>query len=100
MTPTKGEQDLVAGINAYEEGDYREASRLLQSSLDSRLPLTDQLIKAHKYLAFIHCASGRENRCRDEFVQILGIDPSFELDPAEAGHPIWGPVFRGLKPRR
>ena len=56
----------------------------------------DQVI-AHKYLAFIHCVSGREQQCRDEFKKALTIDPAFELTPAEAGHPVWGPIFRGEK---
>jgi hypothetical protein len=25
------------------------------------------------------------------------LDPSFELEASEAGHPIWGPVFRNVK---
>jgi len=25
------------------------------------------------------------------------LNPSFDLTPAEAGHPVWGPVFRSAK---
>lgn len=95
----KGEQTLQSGIRQYENGNYAEASRLLQASLDQGLGQSDQ-VRAHKYLAFIHCISGRDGRCRDEFREALKIDPSFELAANEAGHPIWGPVFRSVKGRR
>ena len=96
---SKGGQDLAAGIKQYEDANYGEAARLLQSSLDQGLGRDDQ-VKAHKYLAFIHCVSGREQRCRDEFRSALKIDPTFELAANEAGHPIWGPAFRSAKGRR
>ena len=95
----KGGQDLANGIKQYEDANYGEAARLLQSSLDQGLGSDDQ-VKAHKYLAFIHCVSGREQRCRDEFRTALKIDPTFELAANEAGHPIWGPAFRTAKGRK
>ena len=97
--PSKGAQDLADGIKQYEDANYSEASRLLQSSLDQGLGTNDQ-VQAHKYLAFINCISGREQRCRDEFRAALKIDPSFELAANEAGHPIWGPAFRSAKGRK
>jgi hypothetical protein len=30
----------------------------------------------------------------------LDADPDFVLQPAEAGHPLWGPVFTSVKSRR
>lgn len=96
----KGEQDLASGIKQYEDGKYADASRLLQSSLDQGLASKSDQVSAHKYLAFIHCVSGRDARCRDEFRAALRTDPSFELAANEAGHPIWGPVFRSVKARR
>ncbi len=75
------------------------AQRQLQSALKSGLNSFGQ-IKAHKYLAFIHCASGRESRCREEFRKLLVLSPDHELAPAEAGHPTWGPVFRSVKAKQ
>jgi tetratricopeptide (TPR) repeat protein len=89
---------LVAGIAAYENGKYVEAAKALRAALATRLDKSDQLA-VHKYLAFIECSTGRRNQCREEFRKALRIDPSFELEPAEAGHPVWGPIFRGLKPK-
>ena len=97
---TKAERRLIAGVDFYEDGDYGTATQLLQGSLDAGLPSIRDQTKAHKYLAFIHCASGRERQCRDEFGKALEIDPAFDLDPAEAGHPIWGLAFRGVKTRK
>jgi len=95
----KGAPDLASGIRQYENANYAEAARQLQSALDQGLAREDQ-VRAHKYLAFIHCVSGREQRCRDEFRAALKIDPSFELAASAAGHPIWGPAFRSVKGQR
>lgn len=99
VSQNRGQRDLATGIHNYENGKYSEASKSLQSALDSRLNSSDQ-VTAHKYLAFIHCTSGREKQCRDEFRKALDIDPELELEPAESGHPTWGAVFRSLKARR
>lgn len=93
----KAEQTLAAGIRQYDEANYAEASRLIQASLDQGLSSDADKVRAHKYLAFIHCVSGRQPQCRGEFRQALAINPSFDLAPSEAGHPMWGPVFRSVK---
>jgi Tfp pilus assembly protein PilF len=95
---SKGEADLNAGIRSYENGNYDEAAKQLQSALDQGLSKSGQL-QAHKHLAFIHCASGRQGPCRNEFRKALAVDSGFELAPAEAGHPLWGPVFAKEKAR-
>ena len=96
MLQRKGEPALATGIQDYENGKYDDAATALQSALDQGLDDRDQ-VRAHKYLAFIDCTSVRERQCREEFRKALDIDPSFELKPAEAGHPIWGPIFRSVK---
>lgn len=96
---SKANQSLSAGIDAYSEGKYPDAVKSLQSALDQGLSTSDQ-VKAHKYLAFTHCVSGKERLCREEFRKALDINPTLELEPAEVGHPIWGPVFRGVKTRK
>ncbi len=98
FAPRKAEQDLSAGIRAYEDGDYKNSSRFLQSALNGGLILNSDKVAAHKYLAFVHCAQSREKSCRDEFRKALELNPKFELTPAESGHPLWGPVFKSLKP--
>jgi Tfp pilus assembly protein PilF len=84
------------GVRLYEDGNYAESAKNLQAAIDQGLAAKERA-RAHKYLAFINCASSREQQCRDEFRKALADDPSLELSPAEAGHPIWGPVFRSVK---
>jgi Tfp pilus assembly protein PilF len=95
----KGEPALAVGIRQYEDGKYPEASESLHSALYQGLSSADR-VKAHKTLAFINCVSSRPAACREEFRRALAIDPALELVAAEAGHPIWGPVFRAVKTGR
>lgn len=97
VSPRKAEQELSSGIKSYEDGNYKIAARSLQNALDSGLAFDSDAVQAHKYLAFIHCLSNREKQCREEFRKALELDSKFDLAPAEAGHPMWGPVFRSVK---
>lgn len=91
-----GDPPLAVGLRLYDEGKYEEAAKTLQGAIERGLPDKDRA-RAHKHLAFIHCAGGRERQCRDEFRRALDADPGLQLTAAEAGHPAWGPVFRSLK---
>jgi Tfp pilus assembly protein PilF len=93
----KAEQELSVGIHNYEEGNYKNAAGHFQNALDGGLASSGDQLAAHKYLAFIYCVSGEKLACRGEFKQVLKLNPNFNLTPAEAGHPIWGPVFREVK---
>lgn len=97
LSPRKAEQELSAGLRNYEDGNYKAASKSLQNALDAGLTFKSDQVTAHKYLAFIHCASEREKLCRDEFRKALELDPKFELTTVEEGHPVWGPAFRGVQ---
>jgi Tfp pilus assembly protein PilF len=99
LNPNKGEPALAAGLKQYEDGRYAESLKSLQSAISQGLSEGDR-VRAHKHVAFIHCAQGRERACRDEFRKALRVDPGMELAPAEAGHPAWGPVFRAVKAGR
>ncbi len=92
-----GEQLLVKGIQIYEEGEYKSAAKNLQDALNAGLHRKTDSAKAHKYLAFIACSSDNTRKCRDEFRKAFEDDPNFSLDAAEAGHPVWGPVYLGVR---
>jgi hypothetical protein len=92
----EGGDALRVGIREYEEGRYLESFASLRNALEAGLGPKER-VQAHKYIAFIYCVSNRPSACREEFRKALAVDPSFQLDPAEAGHPLWGPVFRSLK---
>jgi Tfp pilus assembly protein PilF len=97
---SKAKQELSTGIQNYEDGNYKTAAKNLQNALDLGLTFDSDTVQAHKYLAFIHCLSNREKQCHDEFRKALDKDSNFDLEPAEAGHPIWGPAFRTVKAER
>jgi len=90
---------LRTGLRQYEDGAYAESSKSLQGAIGQGLN-NGELATAHKHLAFIHCASNRVAACREEFRKALAADASLELAPAEAGHPVWGPVFKTVKAGR
>jgi len=96
----KAELELARGIQSYEDGEHRLAARHLQSALDLGLEAKRDQAKAHKYLAFIVCKSGREKACRDQFRKALDADPAFALEPAEAGNPVWSAALRAVKAER
>lgn len=90
------ESRLKAGIAQYEEGNYGQAQRSLQSALAGGLTSRADQAQAYKYLAFIYCVTERAAQCRQEFNNAFSADPKFNLTAAEAGHPNWGPVFRSV----
>jgi Tfp pilus assembly protein PilF len=94
-----GTAALSAALKQYEQGEYSESAKNLQGAIELGVP--EKLrVTAHKHLAFIYCSSNRERQCRDEFRKALAVDPALDLAPAEAGHPVWGPIFRSLKAGR
>ena len=93
----RAEAELQRGIKSYEEAQYEIAVRQLRFALELGLGSRRDKVNAYKYLAFVSCTSGKERLCYAEFRKALETDPKFDLGPAEAGHPIWGPVFRNVK---
>ncbi|MEO8102278.1 MAG: TssQ family T6SS-associated lipoprotein [Betaproteobacteria bacterium] len=97
--PTSGEKLIADATKAYEEADYQKAIKLFQDALKETLTPAEQ-IQAHKNVAFSFCLTNRLTLCRAEFEKILKLNPAFELDAAEAGHPSWGPPFRTVKAKQ
>lgn len=95
LLESKGQAVLRQALQHYEEGDYATAETSLREALELGLEPGDRVL-AHKTLAFINCATERMQECRAQFRLALRADPKTDLDPAEAGHPAWGPVFRAL----
>lgn len=97
LAPRKAEQALNNGVRLYEDGQLKAAQASLQEALNLGLTFDSEKVSAHKYLAFIYCASNQERQCRDEFRRAFEIDPGFKLDRTEIGHPLWGPVYTGVR---
>ncbi len=88
------ERALLAGLRAYEDGQYVDAERELNKALASGLVSAKDRASAHKHLAFVYCTSQRLKPCEDEFRAARAADVNFTLTRAEAGHPLWGSIYR------
>ena len=97
LAPRKAEQTLSSGVRQYEDGELNSAQKSLQDALTLGLAFDNDKVTAHKYLAFIHCASNQEKLCREAFRRAFEVDPAFKLERAEIGHPLWGPVYNSLR---
>jgi len=92
------EKALISGIRLYDDGLYPVAEKQLDTALKSNLQSARDRAAAHKYLAFIYCTSNRNAECEASFRAASQADPSFALSKAEAGHPLWGPVYKRIHP--
>jgi Tfp pilus assembly protein PilF len=88
---------LNAGIKNFEDAKYDHAEKNLKAALKLDFLDTTQIVTAHKYLAFIYSVSNRKTLSRKAFEKAFELDPYFTLSPAEAGHPLWGPIYRSVK---
>ena len=92
------ERALLAGLKAYDDAQYDSADRLFREALAAGLASPRDRAEAHKRLAFIHCASRPPRRLRGRVQARAPGRPHFALDKSEAGHPVWGPVYKKLQP--
>ncbi len=83
---------LKEGIAMYNNGDYNDAIKRLGASDVTGGSRATQ-VEALKYTAFSYCLTSRQTLCRLQFEKALKLDPSFDLEAGEHGHPLWGPVF-------
>lgn len=97
LSSTEAQSRYQQGLSDYRENRHDAALVELNAALASTQLTAQDTANAHKHIAFIHCMSGRELQCREQFQALLKVDPKFDLSPAEAGHPQWGPVWRSTK---
>ena len=91
------ERALLAAQRAYDDAAYPETEKQAQAALAAGLVSARDRAAAHKLLAFVFCSSGREAPCEAAFRAALQADPAFTLSRGEAGHPMWGPVWKRVK---
>lgn len=91
------ERALLDGLRAYDEARYADAERLLNYSLGQGLSSLADQAAARKTLAFVYCTSNRIAACEQSFRAARAADPRFALSKAEAGHPLWGPVYQNSR---
>ena len=99
LAPAPSPPGLKEGIALYNNGDYNGAIRRLGAADVATGSKATQL-EALKYTAFSYCLTSRQTRGRQQFDKALKLDPSFDLEPGEHGHPLWGPVFVKAKKSR
>ena len=92
------ERALLDGIRAYDDGQYAQAEKSLNKALNAGLQSARDRATAHKLLAFITCTSERLADCKRQFREARAADAAFALSRSEAGHPVWGPVYRSVSP--
>lgn len=92
------ERALLNGIRLYEDARYADSEAQLKNALAAGLVSAKDRAAAHKHLAFIYCTSERLPQCEESFRAARAADPAFALSRSEAGHPLWGPVYRRLVP--
>lgn len=92
------ERALFEGMRAYDDGQYVASEAALKRALKGGLASPRDRATAHKLIAFIACTSQRMAECEAAFRAARTADPAFVLSRSEAGHPMWGPVFRKLAP--
>jgi Tfp pilus assembly protein PilF len=92
------ERALFEGIRAYDDGQYVQAEAALRRALAAGLRSGRDQASAYKLLAFITCTSERLAECEAAFRAARQADPAFQLSRPEAGHPVWGPVYRKVAP--
>jgi hypothetical protein len=91
---------LNAGIALYDQGEYAAAVKKLTTSGEIWKADKKMQQEALKYMAFSYCVTSQPVACRHQFDKALRLDPAFDLDPGEKGHPLWGPVFERAKKQR
>jgi Tfp pilus assembly protein PilF len=92
------ERALLDGMRAYDDGQYPQAEAALKKALAAGLASPRDRASAHKLLAFIFCTSERSADCEAAFRAARAADSTFALSRSEAGHPLWGPVYRKVVP--
>ncbi|MBC7699961.1 TssQ family T6SS-associated lipoprotein [Aquabacterium sp.] len=95
---TAADAALAQGLKAYQAAQYTTAETQFNTALQAGLTVPADVATAHKHLAFIYCTSRRETACAKAFKAARAADPGFALSKAEAGHPMWGPVYRKALP--
>jgi hypothetical protein len=92
------ERALLNGLRGYDEARYDDAEKQLELALKTGLASPRDRAAAHKHLAFIYCTTRRVAPCENAFRAARAADSSFALSRSEAGHPMWGPVYKRLFP--
>jgi hypothetical protein len=94
--PSLEQAALKEGIELYNKGAYNDAIKRLSVPEMANASKADR-VQALKYTAFSYCLTSRQTLCRQQFEKAFKIDPNFNLQAGEHGHPLWTPMFEKAK---
>ena len=95
----KGGAFLEAGVSDYFMGDYPGAVRKLREALTLGLTGSDNISKAHRFLAYSYVALNKREKARTSFKKALQVDPGLTLDPVYVSPKIIE-IFQEVKQER
>src|SRR5271169_1174782 len=98
--PSDAQRSLDDGIAQYDQGDFGAAIVKLTPVAETTSASVSLRTTAYKYLAFSYCVTNRPTQCRVQFEKAFSLNPNFDLEPSEKGHPLWAPVFDRVKKAR
>ena len=81
------ERALLTGMRAYDDAQYAQAERALQTALYTGLSSPKDRASAYKLLAFIYCTSSRVSDCEASFRAARASLPKFRVVIARRGRP-------------
>jgi Tfp pilus assembly protein PilF len=97
LTDEQAHARFQQGLLSYKENNLDMALDELDSASSGGQLKNADMIIAHKTMAFIHCTKGRETQCREQFQEVLKIDPKYDLASSETGNPAWGAVWHSMR---
>lgn len=84
------------GVTAYQNAEFEDAINALQQALSRQIDQQkSDLVDAYKYLAFSHIVLGNTQKGKDAFINLLRIQPDYELPLTES--PRFLGVFNAVK---
>ncbi|ARP78326.1 TssQ family T6SS-associated lipoprotein [Bordetella genomosp. 6] len=92
-TGGQAERELRQIRQSYSAGAYGDVIRQVAHADALAQAPQAMRIEAWKLQAFSYCVTDHQVLCEAGFRRILQADRTFMLEPNEAGHPQWGPVF-------
>lgn len=93
---TAVERRFAEGLSKYNDGLYSDAIKIFREPIFKRA-WPELQVRSLKYLAFSYCVNNNASQCKRTFSELIKIEPHFDLNDAERGHPLWGPVFQQAK---
>lgn len=76
---SSGEELLKKGIQHYTNAEFEFAIETLQHAIQKGLKEKDDIIQAHKYLAFSYAAIGDDQNSKLTYLKLLEVYPLFDL---------------------